>query len=134
MRSWHEAGRQALGCLLIASERVSRAVRSSFMAYARRLHKKARDAGPSPARTRAARDKGYQNEELTLAVEQLRLFRPDHSWLIPVRFDACDIPDRDIGGGRTLSSIQRADLFGEDLHRRDRCLGTAVPPRRHRGH
>jgi len=58
------------------------------------------------------RDKSYQNEELTLAIEQLRLRRPDDPWLIPVRFDACEIPDRDIGGGRTLASIQRADLFG----------------------
>jgi glycogen debranching enzyme len=60
-----------------------------------------------------ARSKSYQNEELTLAVEQLRLRRPDDPWLIPVRFDECEIPDRDIGGGRTLSSIQRADLFGD---------------------
>ena len=36
-------------------------------------------------------------------------------WLIPVRFDDCAIPDRDIGGGRALSSIQRADLFGPTL-------------------
>jgi hypothetical protein len=34
-------------------------------------------------------------------------------WLIPVRFDDCDIPDLDLGGGRTLASIQRADLFGD---------------------
>jgi len=36
-------------------------------------------------------------------------------WLIPVRFDDCAIPDRDIGGGRALSSIQRADLVGPTL-------------------
>jgi WD40 repeat protein len=59
------------------------------------------------------RGKSYQNEELTLAIEQLRLRSPDDPWLIPVRFDDCDIPDRDIGGGRTLTSIQRADLFGD---------------------
>jgi hypothetical protein len=60
-----------------------------------------------------ARKKSYQNEELVLAVEQLRQRRPDDPWLIPVRFDDCDIPDFDIGGGRTLASIQRADLFGD---------------------
>ena len=60
-----------------------------------------------------ARNRSYQNEELTLAIEQLRMRRPDDPWLIPVRFDECDIPDRDIGGGRTLASIQRADLFGD---------------------
>lgn len=59
-----------------------------------------------------ARDKSYQNEELTLAIEQLRLRPVDQPWLIPIRFDECEIPDRDIGGGRTLSAIQRADLFG----------------------
>jgi len=61
----------------------------------------------------AARQKSYQNEELLLAVEQLRLRRPGDPWLIPVRFDECEIPDIELGFGRTLSSIQRADLFGE---------------------
>jgi hypothetical protein len=60
-----------------------------------------------------ARKKTYQNEELLLAIEQLRLRRPDDSWLIPVRFDNCEIPDLEIGGGRTLASIQRVDLFGD---------------------
>ena len=61
----------------------------------------------------SARYKSYQNEELTLAMEQMRLRNPDDPWLIPVRFDECEIPDRAIGGGRTLPSIQRADLFGD---------------------
>ena len=60
-----------------------------------------------------ARNKSYLNEELTLAIEQLRLRRPGEPWLIPVRFDECDIPDLEIGAGRTLASIQHADLFGE---------------------
>jgi AAA-like domain/TIR domain len=60
-----------------------------------------------------ARGRSYQNEELVLAIEQLRLRPPDDPWLIPVRFDECEIPDRDIGAGRTLNSIQRADLFGD---------------------
>ena len=60
-----------------------------------------------------ARRKSYQNEELLLAIEQLRLRRPDGIWLIPVRLDDCDIPDLDLGGGRTLGSIQRVDLFGD---------------------
>src|SRR5712692_3380826 len=34
-----------------------------------------------------ARDSSYQNEELTLAIEQLRQRAPEHPWLIPVRFD-----------------------------------------------
>jgi hypothetical protein len=62
----------------------------------------------------AARKKSYQNEELVLAIEQLRLRRPDIPWFIPVRFDYCDIPELEIGGGRTLASIQHADLFGDE--------------------
>jgi hypothetical protein len=59
-----------------------------------------------------SRKVSYQNEELVLAIEQLRLRRPDEPWLIPVRFDDCQIPELDIGGSRTLASIQRVDLFG----------------------
>ena len=59
-----------------------------------------------------ARVKSYQNEELVLAIEQMRMRSPDVPWLIPVRFDDCVIPDLEVGGGRTLASIQRADLFG----------------------
>ncbi len=68
---------------------------------------------PCFSRNSLARKVSYQNEELVLAIEQLRLRRPGEPWLIPVRFDDIDIPDFDIGGGRTLTSIQRADLFGD---------------------
>jgi hypothetical protein len=65
----------------------------------------------------------YQNEELLLAVEQMRLRLPGASWLIPVRFDDCPIPNFDIGAGRTLNDIQRADLFGKIRRRNlDRLL------------
>ncbi len=60
-----------------------------------------------------ARERSYQNEELTLAIEQLRMRHADQPWLMPVRFSDCDIPDRDIGAGRALRYLQRADLFGE---------------------
>ena len=60
-----------------------------------------------------ARIKSYQREELALAIDQLRQRRPDDPWLIPVRFDDCPVPDLDLGAGRTLSSIQLADLFGD---------------------
>lgn len=59
-----------------------------------------------------ARPKSFQYEELMLAIDQLRLRPPDVPWLIPVRFDDCAVPDLEIGGGRTVGSIQRADLFG----------------------
>jgi TIR domain len=74
----------------------------------------------------AARQKSYQNEELLLAVEQLRLRRPGDPWLIPVRFDECEVPDIELGFGRTLSSIQRADLFGEGRELALERLMTAI--------
>jgi len=53
------------------------------------------------SRSSLARRKSYQNEELTLAIEQMRLRRPDDPWLIPLRFDECDIPNWDIGLNRS---------------------------------
>jgi hypothetical protein len=50
----------------------------------------------------AARANSYQNEELTLAIEQFRLRPPDARWLIPVRFDDCQVPRLSLGAGRTL--------------------------------
>jgi hypothetical protein len=58
------------------------------------------------------RERSYQRDELLLAIEQLRQRSPDRPYLLPVRFDDCPIPDWDIGGGRTLSSLQWVDLFG----------------------
>jgi len=71
----------------------------------------------------AARRTSYQNAELLLAIDQLRLRPPDDPWLIPVRFDDCDVPDFELGAGRTLASIQRADLFGPS---RDLAAGRLV--------
>jgi hypothetical protein len=78
------------------------------------------------SRASLSRDKSYQNEELVLAFEQLRLRRPDVPWLIPVRFDECDIPDHDLGAGRTLTSIQRADLFDNHFAEGAERLITAI--------
>jgi hypothetical protein len=74
----------------------------------------------------AARQRSYQNEELLLAIDQLRRRRPDDPWLIPVRFDDCDIPDLELGAGRTLASIQQADLFGVNRDLAARRLVEAV--------
>lgn len=60
-----------------------------------------------------AREKSYQFEELTLAVEEYRLRPPGSAWLFTVRLSECSIPHYDLGGGRRLeSTIQRSDLFG----------------------
>jgi TIR domain len=56
------------------------------------------------------RDKSYMNEELTVAIEELRQ-RPKHrSWFIPVSLDGSDIPYIEIGAGETLHDLQRLDL------------------------
>jgi hypothetical protein len=55
----------------------------------------------------------YQNEELLLAIDQFRRHPPDQMWLIPVRLDECELPEYDLGAGRTLASLQSADLFGK---------------------
>ena len=69
-----------------------------------------------------ARSKSYQYEELTLAIEEIRKRSPEASWFMPVRLDDCEIPDLDIGGGKTLRSIQRADLFGPDAKKAERLV------------
>jgi TIR domain len=56
--------------------------------------------------------KTYMNAELRLAIDQIRLMKPGQVWLLPVRLDACDLPDFDLGNNRTLNSLQRIDLFG----------------------
>lgn len=73
-----------------------------------------------------ARDKSYQHEELSLAVEQFRQHPPGRIWLIPVRLDDCELPDYPLGAGRTLDSLQRVDLFGEDAKDEMIRLVTAV--------
>jgi len=56
------------------------------------------------------RDKTYMHEELTLAIEELRQRPTDKVWFIPVIFSDCEIPERDIGAGETLRSIQHVQL------------------------
>jgi len=62
------------------------------------------------SRAYAARSSTYMNEELALAIEQLRLRPTDRSWFIPALLDDCEIPDRDIGAGESLQDIQAARL------------------------
>jgi hypothetical protein len=63
------------------------------------------------------RQSSYQFEELSLAVEQMRQRPPGQTWLIPVRFSDCKVPDYDLGNNRTLASLHWVDLFGERSNR-----------------
>lgn len=71
------------------------------------------------SRTSVAKEKSYQNEELNLALDEIRLHPPGRVWLFPVRFDEVDLPQWDFGHGQSINDLQRADLFG---NRRDQDL------------
>lgn len=70
-----------------------------------------------------SKSKTYMNAELNLAVDQIRLMPPGRVWFIPVRLDDCELPNYDLGGSRTLNSLQRIDLFGPA---REASLGRLV--------
>lgn len=57
------------------------------------------------------RSKNYMNEELVLAIGELRQRPTDHAWFIPVLLSECEIPNRSIGAGETLRSIQWVELY-----------------------
>ena len=54
----------------------------------------------------------YMNEELLLAVDEIRLKPFDNTWFIPIRLTNCSIPEIPIGAGSTLRDLQWIDLFG----------------------
>jgi hypothetical protein len=55
--------------------------------------------------------KTYMNEELTLAIEELRQYASDREWFIPVLLSECDVPARSLGGGKTLLDINWVPLY-----------------------
>ena len=55
-----------------------------------------------------ARDKTYMNEELAIAVEEIRL-RGNSPWFIPAKLSD-EVPDLPIGAGRSLRDIQFVNL------------------------
>ncbi|WP_201437298.1 toll/interleukin-1 receptor domain-containing protein [Saccharothrix sp. 6-C] len=59
-----------------------------------------------------AKARSYMNEELSLAVEEFRILPPGATWIIPVRLDDVNVPEWDLGAGRTLNDLNYADLFG----------------------
>ncbi len=81
---------------------------------------------PIFTQTSYAKGASGQNEELYLAADEMRRRRPGVSWLFPVRYDDCSVPALDLGGGRVLDDIQRADLFGESKEENAARLVEAV--------
>lgn len=75
----------------------------------------------------AARGVTYQNEELNLAADQIRLRSMDHAWFIPVRLGECELPTMRISASRSLSDFQAIDLFGGDeQNNRGRLLSAVL--------
>jgi hypothetical protein len=55
------------------------------------------------------------NEELLIAIEELRLRPRDRRWFLPVTLGSCIIPDYPIGATETLQDIHHIDLSGNWL-------------------
>jgi len=75
-----------------------------------------------------ARSRSYTNEELTLAIEELRLRPTGQTWLIPVEFSKDSVPDRSIRAGETLRDIHRVDLHTDWEDGVRRLLEVIKPP------
>lgn len=60
-----------------------------------------------------SRSRNYMNEELTIAIEEIRLRTTSITWFIPVRLSRCQVPERSIGAGETLLDLQWVDLFSD---------------------
>jgi HEAT repeat protein len=73
------------------------------------------------------RTRSYMNEELTLAIEELRQRGTDQRWFIPVLLDDCEIPQRSIGAGETLRSLQWVRLYESWNDAIARILSTVQP-------
>lgn len=50
------------------------------------------------------KQRGYRHEELQLALEKARALPEDEIFIIPVRLEACDMPE-------SLGHLQRVDVF-----------------------
>lgn len=75
------------------------------------------------------RDKSYMNEELTIAIDQLRLRPSNRAWFIPVILEGGIVPNRAIGGGETLRDIQWIDLTEDWDNGVRRILNVILPYR-----
>jgi hypothetical protein len=59
------------------------------------------------------RDRTYMNEELMLAIDELRLRPRERAWFLPLLMDACEVPGLPIVSNETLRDIH-AIQFDED--------------------
>jgi tetratricopeptide (TPR) repeat protein len=52
-------------------------------------------------------------EELTVAIDELRLRSADRAWFIPLILSSCQVPDIAIGTGERLSDLHHVDLSAD---------------------
>jgi hypothetical protein len=57
------------------------------------------------------KDKTYMNEELIIAIEELRTVASNKTWFIPVILNECNVPARNIGAGETLLDLHWVNLY-----------------------
>ena len=74
-----------------------------------------------------SRDSTYMNEELSLAIDELRKRPANRAWFIPICFSG-SVPDWSIGSGRTLASIQRLDINEKNWNDSVQRLTQAIKP------
>jgi TIR domain len=73
------------------------------------------------------RNRTYMNEELTLAIDELRQHAFDRTWFIPIRLAPVPIPARPLGGGEVLGDLHCVDLF-ENWEDGVRAIVDAISP------
>jgi hypothetical protein len=73
------------------------------------------------------RARTYMNEELTLAIDELRQRPTDRAWFLPVLLSDSQIPDRSIGAGETLRSLQWVALYNDWHNGVARILSVVQP-------
>ncbi len=75
----------------------------------------------------ATRTRSYMNEELLIAIEEVRLRPGKAAWFIPIRLDDCEIPDRRIGPELSIRSFQWLDMFRDWAKSVDRLVEAIGP-------
>jgi DNA-binding CsgD family transcriptional regulator len=73
------------------------------------------------------RESSYMNDELAVAIGELRKHRPDRAWFMPILLSGSEIPEFDIGGGETLRDLQWINLREDWNNGIKRLLGTIHP-------
>ena len=78
----------------------------------------------------ASRLTSFMNEELALAIEQLRQHPRGRIWFIPVLLNDCEVPDWPIRPGETLGDLQWVELHREWDAGVEQIVGVIAPDAR----